>query len=73
MLVGYARVSTREQDHALQLDALEAAGCERVYTEKASGAQRDRPELKAALDYAQGRATRWSSGSSTAWPAPSAS
>src|SRR3954469_17925899 len=53
MLVGYARVSTRDQNHALQLDALNAAGCERVYTEKASGAQPDRPELKAALDYAR--------------------
>ena len=53
MLVGYARVSTREQNHALQLDALRAAGCERVYTEKASGAQRDRPELEAALDFAR--------------------
>jgi DNA invertase Pin-like site-specific DNA recombinase len=53
MLVGYARVSTREQNQALQLDALQAAGCERVYTEKASGAQRERPELKAALDYAR--------------------
>ncbi len=53
MLVGYARVSTREQNQALQLDALRAAGCERVYTEKASGAQRERPELKAALDYAR--------------------
>jgi DNA invertase Pin-like site-specific DNA recombinase len=53
MLVGYARVSTRDQNHAPQLDALKAAGCERVYTEKASGAQRDRPELKAALDYAR--------------------
>ena len=38
---------------ALQLDALQVAGCGRVYTEKASGAQRDRPELKAALDYAR--------------------
>lgn len=51
MLVGYARVSTHDQDPALQLDALEKAGCERVFTETASGAQRDRPELKAALDY----------------------
>jgi len=51
MLVGYARVSTQDQNPALQLDALKAAGCERVYTERASGAQRDRPELKAALDY----------------------
>src|SRR5690242_461171 len=51
MLVGYARVSTQDQRPELQLDALAAAGCERVYTEKASGAQRDRPELEAALDF----------------------
>jgi DNA invertase Pin-like site-specific DNA recombinase len=36
---------------ALQLDALRVAGCERIFEEKASGAQRDRPELKAALEY----------------------
>ena len=51
MLVGYARVSTQEQDTSLQLDALCAAGCEKLFEEKASGAQRDRPQLKAALDY----------------------
>lgn len=51
MLVGYARVSTQDQKTELQLDALKAAGCEKVFVEKASGAQRDRPELKAALDY----------------------
>ena len=51
MLVGYARVSTQDQDPALQLDALKGAGCEKVFTEKASGAQRDRPRLRAALDY----------------------
>lgn len=51
MLVGYARVSTQEQDTSLQLDALRAAGCEKLFEEKASGAQRDRPQLKAALDY----------------------
>jgi Site-specific recombinases, DNA invertase Pin homologs len=51
MLVGYARVSTQEQTPRAQLDALHAAGCERIFEEKASGAQRDRPQLKAALDY----------------------
>lgn len=51
MLIGYARVSTQDQNPALQLDALKGAGCEKVFTEKASGAQRDRPQLKAALDY----------------------
>ena len=51
MLVGYARVSTQEQDLALQLDALKTAGCSRVFEEKASGAQRERPALKAALEY----------------------
>jgi len=51
VLIGYARVSTQEQSPRLQLDALEAAGCGKVFVEKASGAQRDRPELKAALGY----------------------
>lgn len=51
MFVGYARVSTQDQNPALQLDALKAVGCERVFTEKASSAQRDRSELAAALAY----------------------
>jgi DNA invertase Pin-like site-specific DNA recombinase len=51
MLVSYPRVSAQDQRPELQLDALKAAGCERVYTERASGAQRDRPELKAELDF----------------------
>ena len=46
MLVGYARVSTLDQQLALQ-----TAGCERIFTETASGAQRARPELTAALAY----------------------
>jgi DNA invertase Pin-like site-specific DNA recombinase len=51
MLVGYARVSTREQNYDLQLDALRKAGCDKLFEEKLSGANRDRPQLNAALDY----------------------
>jgi DNA invertase Pin-like site-specific DNA recombinase len=51
MLIGYARVSTQEQQLDLQIDALKSAGCKPIFTEKASGAQRDRPELQAALNY----------------------
>jgi DNA invertase Pin-like site-specific DNA recombinase len=51
MLVGYARVSTQEQNLDLQINALKEAGCQKIFTEKASGAQRDRPELIAAMNY----------------------
>ena len=51
MLIGYARVSTRDQKAHLQLDALRDAGCEKIFEEAASGARRDRPELNAALDF----------------------
>lgn len=49
MIVGYARVSTQDQNPALQLDALGAAGCEQVFRETATGALRERPELSACL------------------------
>lgn len=51
MLVGYARISTRDQSPDLQRDALLAAGCERLFQETATGARRDRPQLAAAIDY----------------------
>jgi DNA invertase Pin-like site-specific DNA recombinase len=50
-LVGYARVSTDEQNLALQLDALKQAGCERVHKDVGSGSLKHRPELDACLDY----------------------
>ena len=53
MKIGYARVSTAEQNNDLQIDALQKEGCDRIFEEKASGAQRDRPELKSALEYAR--------------------
>jgi DNA invertase Pin-like site-specific DNA recombinase len=50
MLIGYARVSTNDQETAAQVAALKAAGCERTYREKGSGGRWDRPELHRLLD-----------------------
>lgn len=50
-LIGYARVSTAEQDTALQTDALNKAGCERIFEDTVSGAKADRPGLAEALAY----------------------
>ncbi|MEV7343171.1 recombinase family protein [Streptomyces sp. NPDC093544] len=50
-LIGYARVSTDDQEAQLQRDALTAAGCSRIFEDKASGKNTDRPELTAVLDY----------------------
>lgn len=49
MKIGYARVSTRDQNLALQVDALKAAGCERLYQDVASGAKTARPALDELL------------------------
>ena len=53
MLIGYARVSTEDQDTALQRDALTDAGCERLFEETASGSRIDRVQLLAALQFAR--------------------
>ena len=50
MLIGYARVSTDDQDTAAQVRALKTAECERIYREKASGGRWHRPELHRLLD-----------------------
>ncbi len=50
MLIGYARVSTDDQDLSLQRAALKDAGCRRTFEEKVSGAKRDRPELARLIE-----------------------
>jgi DNA invertase Pin-like site-specific DNA recombinase len=50
MKIGYARVSSTDQNLELQLSALHQAGCGRIYQEKISGAKRERPELQRLLD-----------------------
>ena len=49
--VGYARISTIDQNPALQLDALSAEGCVKVFEDRASGARADRAGLRSALEY----------------------
>jgi DNA invertase Pin-like site-specific DNA recombinase len=51
MLIGYARVSTSDQDLGLQMDALTKAGCERIFDDIASGAKDERKGLNAALEF----------------------
>jgi DNA invertase Pin-like site-specific DNA recombinase len=50
MLIGYARVSTQDQNLSLQKDALKKAGCERIYTDKTGGAETNRSGLDKTLD-----------------------
>jgi DNA invertase Pin-like site-specific DNA recombinase len=49
-LLGYARISTAEQDPSLQHDALKSAGCAKIFTDKASGTKDRRPQLDRLLD-----------------------
>ena len=53
MLIGYARVSTQDQTIDLQQDALSKAGCEKIYTDTASGAKAERKGLEEALSFAR--------------------
>ena len=50
MIIGYARVSTRDQNLQMQIDALQAAGCEKIYEEKVSGAAKIRPKFDEMLE-----------------------
>ena len=54
MLIGYARVSTLDQNPQLQIEALEEAGCYRIFIEKTSGVSKNRPQLEEALKYMRG-------------------
>ncbi|WP_227507719.1 recombinase family protein [Marinobacter sp. CP1] len=49
MIIGYARVSTQDQNSEFQVDALEKAGCEQIFQEKVTGKLRERPELSQCL------------------------
>jgi DNA invertase Pin-like site-specific DNA recombinase len=51
MLIGYARISTHDQTLALQLDALEKEGCEKIFTDKVSGTKAERKGLTEALSH----------------------
>jgi DNA invertase Pin-like site-specific DNA recombinase len=51
MLIGYARVSTIDQNPELQIEALKEVGCKKIYSEKVSGVRHERKQLQAALNY----------------------
>ena len=51
MIIGYARVSTKDQNLSLQLEALKKAGAEKIFQEKISGATKDRPELNNLIEH----------------------
>jgi DNA invertase Pin-like site-specific DNA recombinase len=50
MKIGYARVSTKDQNISMQIDALEKEGCKMIFQEKVSGSKTDRPELRKIME-----------------------
>jgi len=68
MKVGYARVSSDDQNLDLQRDALRLAGCERVYEEKESGGKVDRPELLRLFEALRPGDTPRGLAAGPAWP-----
>ena len=67
VLIGYAWVSTDDQNLSLQQDTLREAGCERIFEDQLSGAKSDRPGLPEALEDMHERAMSWLSGDWIAW------
>ncbi len=59
MTIGYARVSTSGQNLDGQCDSLRQAGCEKIYSEKISGAKKQRPKLQRMLERFKGKGTQW--------------
>lgn len=53
MRIGYERVSTDDKNLALQHDALQTTGCEKIFSDQMSGANADRPGLKQAFEFAR--------------------
>ena len=68
MLIGYARISTHDQNLDLQKDALKSAGCEKIFVDELSGAAAARPGLQQAIDTVREGDVLVSVATRSAWP-----